>query len=134
MTEKKKPDNRTHAQKRRAEQQEAIRARFKGLEYARQLDECYKAYGELLNELSILKVKKAKLKKSETEQLAQIRSFLEICNAKKDIIKGKIDLNLRRLKFVLPELKSIELSDPNGDNPFQSFTEMLIDATKKQFK
>lgn len=99
---------------RRKEEQDAIRAKFKGIEYARQLDECYKQYDTIHKDLLAAKTRKAKLTKAEREKLLQVRTQIEILNAQRDIVKAKIDLNLRRLKFVLPELKSIELSDPDG--------------------
>ena len=128
--------------KRKKEQQQQIRDKFKGIEYARQLENCYDEYVNLANELSIAAIKRAnsqsELKKPAAKTKAakakqdivkeKARNDIMLLNAQVDllriridVIKGKIDLNLRRLKFCLPELKAMELSDPSGKNPLDIF-------------
>ena len=130
LTKKQQDAAKDRRVKAKQSQQEAIRNKFKGIEYARQLDECYKHLDDILKDLQKAKTAKAKLTKKDVLDLSIIRGKIEILNAQRETIKVKIDLNLKRLKFVVPELKSVELSDPNGDNPYSSFTEMLIEATR----
>lgn len=120
---KKKPDNRTRTQKIRAEQQEAIRAKFKGIEYVRQLEELSKEYDKLVGET--FRVIKARASAEGKAELILFSAQLDILKFRLDTYKAKADLNFRRLKFVLPELKAIELTDPNGENPFASMAELL---------
>jgi len=53
---------------------------------------------------------------------------------KLDALKISINIKFKLLAKVLPDLKSVELSDPNGNNPFAEFVEMITKATKDTMK
>jgi len=130
LTKNEKDTVRRRAAAAKKAQQDEIRNKFKGIEYVRQLEGCYNEYEQILKDLQKAKTNKAKLTSAERTDLSIARSQIEILSARKEVIKAKVDLNLRRLRFVLPELKSIELSDPDGDNPFDKFIQMMTEATK----
>ena len=103
-------------QKIKAVQYQALRDKMSGIAYINQMDEAMK---QLDSELSSLKKKKV-LGDGE-------RNLIDI---KIKIIREKINLNLRRLKFVLPELRAITLEDGEGRNPFEKLGETIADITK----
>lgn len=99
----KKPDNRTHAQRRRAETRDALRLKMKGAEYIQQIAKDY-------TELTALdkSVKSAR-------GAANVAIATEKAKTRVQIIKLKMDTNFRRLNKVLPDLKAIELVAPDED-------------------
>lgn len=101
-------------------QKEAVRMKFKASNYVSQLENSYKEYEAMLKELEVARLKK-KQTRGDRVAILELNAQIDLVKIRIDIIKGKIDLNLRRLKFCLPELKAIELSDPTGDNPFDAF-------------
>lgn len=107
----------------RAIRQETLREKFQGTEYLRQITNSYK---ELENASS--SVKKAKATKKDPFVVAEVIAKAD-CLVR--IEKVKIDTNFRRLAKVLPDLKSIEISDPHGNNPMGVFAEALIEASKQ---
>jgi len=117
---KKKPDNRTLAQKRRKEQQDALRLKFKGIEYLRQLDNSQKQLEELRTT-----VRKARNTESNPNKIAETVAKADSQNR---IIKTQVDLNFRRLAKVLPDLKQVDLTDGDGNNPLGSLAEALAEA------
>lgn len=107
-------------------QKEELRKKFKAAEYISQLEQSYKEYEAMLKELDIAKVKKTKaMTERDRKALLVLRTQIDLVKIRLDIIKQKIDLNLRRLKFVLPELRSMELTDPQGDSPFAVFAQAV---------
>jgi len=116
MTAKQKLSNATRVQKIKATQREELRNRMKGNEYIRQLDLC-------MEQLT------AEYTKAKGRKTVDPNADLRI-----RIIKEKIILNVRRLRFVLPELRSIELSDPQGNNPLAALVHALRDSTDKANK
>lgn len=94
--------------------QEELRKKFKAVQYIRHLEDCAK-------DLSAIR-KKQSLKKHKDDHFMLGQQVITI--------KVIIDLNIRRLKFCLPELKSMELKDPNGDNPFTTALVALSEAAK----
>ncbi len=111
---KKKADTRTRVQKIKAATHEQMRNKFKAMEYIRQLEKSAKD----LNDIR----KKQSLKKNADDHFMLGQQVLTI--------KVLIDLNIKRLKFCLPELKSMEFKDPNGDNPFTTALIALAEAAK----
>lgn len=119
-TTKKKPDNRTYTQKRRLEAREALRDKFKGVEYIRQIEESYQ---------ELCKLDRTVVEAKNTKQAPfHIQQTLDKAETRHKIIKTKIDTNFRRLAKVLPDLKSVELTDPNGNNPLSTLIEVFRDA------
>ena len=114
--------------------QEGLREELKAKEYIRQIGLDYTELGKLIKRVKVLKANK--LTKETAKILGRLHSYslckfeLEKCMAEKEILRNRLDVNFRRLKFCLPELKSIELTDPGGNNPFSQLLEMMINATK----
>ena len=123
-------DHRNKAAKDRQNQQKEIRNKFKGIEYVRQLELCSQEYEKLAKELEVAKIRKRETK-GDMIKISILNSQIDLAKIRLDIIKGRIDLNIRRLKFCLPELKSIELTDPEGKNPMAGFVGVLREALQK---
>lgn len=125
-------DNRTRAQKNRAKAQEDLRSKFKGNQYIVQLAKCYNEYNKILNEVSLTKTRKSKIitsgriGKKQKEELIAISAKLDCLKLSIDIIKAKVDLNLKRLKFCVPEIKAIELRGEDGNNPASAFAKAVL--------
>lgn len=124
----KKADHRTRVQKIRQAQTEEVRRKFKAIEYIRQLEESAKEYDRIRDEMKKAVTRRGKLTTKEREQLVIIRSQISILKAQLEAVKQKVDLNLRRLRYCVPELKAIELSDPTGSNPFLTFAAAMKEA------
>lgn len=122
-----KSDTVSRAVRNKQLRQEELRKKLQGLEYIRQLELCAKEYDSIIDDLNKAKTAKAKLTRKDKEELAMISMKLDILAAKRDTLKQKVDLNLRRLKFVLPELKAVELSDPEGNSPLAGLVGTLRD-------
>jgi len=122
----------------RRTREEALRAELKAKEYLRQIQLDYDELHKLMLIITALKAKR--LTKAQATALNKLDDYtdarfqLEKCAARRDILKAKLDVNFRRLKFCLPELKSIALTDSNGDNPFAQFLDTLVQATKDSTK
>lgn len=119
----------TRSQKLKKLHRDEVRKKFKGNEYVRQLELC----GDQLEELNAsLKVAtKKKLTAKDKITVMALNSQISCLELKLKIVKEKINLNLRRLRFVLPELKSVELTDPQGNNPFSGFIDSLKESLQK---
>jgi len=122
----------------RAIRQESRREQLKAEEYIRQIELVEASYDLAINDLDVLidRRKRVKMKGSltndERERITAINKQIEVVKLKLDVYKQKVDLNFRRLKFVLPELKSIELTDPSGRNPFEAFGSIMDVWRKKR--
>jgi len=108
-------DNRTRATKQRDTTREELRKKFKGNEYIRQLELCAKDYDTAM-------------KKAKGKRVGLIDR--DILKLQIDIIKARVDLNIKRLKFVLPELKAISFEDGGGKSLTDQFFEAMVSATK----
>ena len=113
----------------KATNKEELRKRFKGMEYIRQLELVYKEYDVLLKELDCAKIKRRKPSSKEQKMILNLQ--LDILKQRTEILKSKIDLNFRRLKFVLPELRSIEITDSSDDGLLTPLAQLLKDALEK---
>jgi len=98
------------------------------LEYIRQLEICFKDYEKVLKDLSVAKTHKAKLTKKDVDELSTVAMQIDILNMRVMTTKAKVDLNIKRLRFVLPELRAIELTDSIGGNPLGILAEALREA------
>lgn len=116
-------------QKIKQTQREEIRNKFKGIEYVRQLEILGEELTKICKSLDVA-VKKRFTTKDRLELLT-IANQIDVLELRLKVIKERINLNLRRLKFVCPELKQVELSDPFGNNPFSSFIEVLKDKLQQ---
>ena len=114
MTEKVKKNNRSRVERIKQAQHEAIRSKMDGTRYIRYIEESHK---QLQSEL-------IKLKGKRSIQPAQ----RDVIDLRIKIIKEKINTDIRRLKFVLPELRSIELKDPDGNNPLAALVTTLKES------
>lgn len=101
-------------------QREEIRKKFKANEYIRQLEQAYKEYETIAKELATAKIRKKETKGSR-DAIAELNTQIDLLRIRLDVIKGKIDLNIKRLKFCVPELKAVELTDGQGNDPFSTF-------------
>ena len=122
----------TTASKRRAIRQEELREKLKGLEYIRKLDMLAKDYDQVRKEIDKAAKAKLRLNKDDRKRLTEINQQLNVLKFKVDVIQKQIDLEIRRLKFVLPELKAMELSDPKGENPLSPLVEVLSKALESK--
>lgn len=114
---------RQRAAENRIIRQEELRKKFQGVEYISQIERDYKELADLSEG-----VKKAKATKSNPLMVSDV---IAKADSRAKIIKIKMDTNFRRLKFILPELKSMELTDPNGNNPLDTLGNALVEAVNK---
>ncbi len=110
----------THAQMRRKEAYDAVRKKIKGANLIT-------AIGKNMAELESLKAIVKKAKSTEDNPL-KVKNAIEKADCITRTTKVQIDTRLRMLKFVVPELKSVELTDPNGDNPLGQLADALRNA------
>jgi len=115
-----KRDDRTHAQRRRAEAQDALRLKFKGVQHITNIFKDAKKLEAL--EATVSKAKSTKENPNATA------TAIAKADCQTRILKVKLDTSFRCLKFVLPELKSLELTDPNGNNPLGTLAAALQEA------
>ena len=123
---KPKPDNRTRVQKIKAAQHDALRAKLQGAKYLNQIEKNQKAYEELSKRL--IGLRKQKLTTKDKEKRFEIMDTIEIINLELKVLKDWAETNFKLLRFVLPELRSIEVKDPDGNNPFTGFLGVLSEA------
>ena len=74
--------------------------------------------------------RKKRLTVKDKDKLRMLRMTLDIHNSELQVLKVRIDLNIRRLKFVLPELRSIAITDEDGNNPLATLGMALSQLTK----
>jgi len=109
-----------HAQTRIKEQKDALRLKFKGIEYLRQIDNGFK---ELDKQKEL--VNKAKNTEKNPSTIADAQAKAD-CVAR--IIKVQMDVNFKRLAKVLPDLKQVEVTDQDGNNPLGQLAAALASA------
>jgi len=119
-------DNRCRADKIKDRSQKELRKKLKGSQYLVQLGRSYKQYEQIYNELRSTKQRKVeiqtgKITKRRKEELLAISIKLDCLKLQIDVVKAKVDLNLKRLRFVLPELKAVEIDSSTGSNPLAVF-------------
>lgn len=122
-------DNRSTAQHKRKAIQEELRKKFKGDKLIEALENYAKELDELTSALAVAKTRRKTLTRNQQEQLHATRAQLDIIKLNIDAVKVKIDLNLRRLKFVIPELKSIEFDEGDG-NPLERLALSMASITQ----
>lgn len=126
------------SQKNRQARYDGLREELKAREYIRQLTNDYTTLTALYKQIKYLKAKK--LTKAQAKATGHLHDYatvnfeLQKCIAQRDVLKVKFDVNFRRLKFCLPELKSMELTDPDGESPFAAFVTLITQVTKDNFK
>jgi len=129
-------DNRTRAQKNRAKSQEDLRNKFKGNQYIIQLARCMDKYTAIVDEISTIKMRKSKIGQAKRFSLKQQRELetigikLDCLKLQLDVVKAQVDLNFKRLKFVVPELRSMEFKDTEGKSPFEQLGNTLAAITQ----
>lgn len=129
--------SRAKAQKNRQARYDALREELKAKEYIRQIQNDYDELQKLIPKIERAKSEKlvAKAKgKSGLKGYGEANLTIQKCLAQKEVLKLKIETNFKRLKFVLPELKSVEITDPEGGNPFAQFIELMTQAAKDNSK
>lgn len=113
---KKKTDNRTRVDKIKDAHREELRKKFKGNEYIRQLEQAAKDYDSVHKKLK------------QRGIMATVQR--EVLKLQIDVIKAKVDLNLKRLRFVIPELKAISFENGDGQSLTDQFFAAMSQATK----
>lgn len=108
--------------------QDELRAKFQGVQYIKHLDELAKEYTKVRKELDKATAIKQRLTAKDREQKRDINETLNVIRLKLDVIKQQVDLEIRRLKFVVPELRAVELTDSEGDNPLNPLVRVLQQA------
>lgn len=121
-------DTRTFAQRRREVTKDEIRKKFQGIEYVRQLEEAAKEYDEISKALDVAMTRRQKLTQAEMIRINGLQ--LDALKVRIDVVKAKVDLNLKRLRYVLPELKAISFEDGNGNSLTEQFFEAMKEAAK----
>lgn len=106
--------SKTRATKNREIQREAAREKFKAIEYIRQLEEAGDQLTDIIEQLDIARIKRSKMSDNKAVEYLTLKAQIDILMMRRETIKAKIDLNLRRLKFCLPEYKAIEFVDGSG--------------------
>jgi len=103
-TAKRDRDVRERAAKNRFIRAEELRAKLQADEYLRQWEDAQKKLTRVADAL----------RKNRSRYVAE-----EVAAARAEIaaLQATIDLNAKRLNKVLPDLKSVELTDPQGENP-----------------
>jgi hypothetical protein len=138
QSDQKRPSPSVRASHNRRVRQDALREKFKAMEYIRQLETDYSELSQIVTKLKALKAKKLTISQAKAvgrlHDYEQARFDKEILVARKDVVLAKIQTNFRRLKFCIPELKAIQLEDPEGKNPFSDFLNFLVEATKDNNK
>ena len=104
----------------RAIRQEAIREGMDATRYLNQIQDDFDTLGELYET-----VKEAKADKKNP---FGARTTIEKAKVQHAILKTKLDTNFRRLAKVLGDLKSVELTDPDGKNPLLGLAAALQQA------
>lgn len=120
----------TRAQRTKAITREALREKFKGAEYIRQLELTAKQYDAIIETLEVCTTRRLRLLKTDVEKMAVLHMQQDLLKLRLDTIKGKMDLNFKRLKFVLPELRSVEIVDSDGKNPWAAMAAAILEATR----
>lgn len=115
----------TRAAENRAKRNEELRDKFKVDEYIRQLDEIATEYDKLSAAMDVAVTRKKKLNAKDKEQIFASVAQIEALKFKIDVLSRKADLNFRRIKYVLPEMRSVEITDPSGENPFTGLATAL---------
>jgi len=127
-----RPDKRAGAPRRlaaiREEKKNALRDKMKGNMYLTQIERVAQEYDAIIVAMDAVMVRRSRLTKSNKEGLMFCKIQAEGLKFRLEALKAKTELNFKRLKFVLPELKAIELSDPAGNNPFGSLACALKEA------
>jgi len=125
---KRKQTQANRTQKIRQRLHQELRDKFKGNEYIKQLETCA---GDLANlQASMATARKKKLTLKDREKIIMLNQTLDIYQMELNVIKTRIDLNIKRLKFVLPELRSIAITDEDGNNPLATLGSALSQLTK----
>lgn len=95
-------------------QREEARKKFKAIEYIRQLELAGEQLTDIIEQLDVARIKRSKLSDSKAIEYITLKAQIDILMMRRDTIKVQIDLNIRRLKFCLPEYKAIEFTDSDG--------------------
>lgn len=114
------------AEENKAIRREALREELQAREYLRQLESIDKEFGEINETVKNLKTPTAQQTKANA--LVTGNNFgRELARADTRIkaLKERATLNFKRLNKVLPDLKAVELSDPEGKNPFGNLLEAM---------
>ena len=127
-----KTNNKSRVNRIKDASREEIRKKFQALKYIEQLEKSAERLEEIIEKINKLSVIKAKLSKADKDRIYLLRLQSDALIMQRDTIKVQIDLNLRRLKYCVPELKAMELSDPDGNNPLKSIAEVFREALEKE--
>lgn len=108
------------AQKLVAEQRDALRLKFQGVAYLRMILADMKEMNE-----QVTNVKKARSTKANPHRASIVQSKADCITR---MLKTKFDTNFKLLAKVLPDLKQVEIADPEGNNPLGTLAAALASA------
>jgi len=98
--------------------------------YLNQLEKDYEKLESFYEEVAIAQISRTELKHKENKTredvlaMRDLKENIDLLNLRISIVQRKIDFNFRRLKFCLPELKSMDLN-MNGENPLDGIAEIM---------
>lgn len=116
----KKPDNRVRAARLKAENREALRQKFKGAQHIAQIE---RGLRTLVDQSDL--VHKAKNSKANQYKIQEVQSKADCINR---LVKTQLDTHFRCLAKILPDIKQVELTDGDGNNPLGSLADALREA------
>ena len=107
----------------RAARQDQLREMLQGRSYIRQLRGIHSELIELGESAKNLKLAEASSEKPFPRDA--FNSEMEKLEMRRKLLKDRTDLNFKKLAKVLPDLKQVEITDPDG-NTFETFASAVI--------
>jgi len=104
---------------RRQDRQDDLRELLKGMEYIRELEAISKELTKMGN----------KLRRLQATGGAD-STLVSVAKTRIQVLKLRADINFRRLAKVLPDLRALELTDAEGNNPLQSLMDAIVRTQK----
>lgn len=111
--------NSSVAAKNRRERVEALIDEKRAAAYLKQWDECGDDYNKIIKFFEKFDDLASALKLTSDERIALNNILMPSAEIRLKALKEKVSLNEKRLRKVFPDLKAVEHSDPEGNNPFK---------------
>jgi hypothetical protein len=108
---------------RRQDRADELRMLLQGQEYLRQLEAITSELVKMGNKLRRLQ------NKNVVDSIT-----VSAVKARVQILKLRADINFRRLAKVLPDLRSIELTDVEGNNPLKALVTAIVQNQDRNLK
>lgn len=118
----------------RAIRQEELRKQLAAGQYINNLKEIDQELCEI--GVGVKKLEYEKKEKNDTvaetkRKQQNVNLELKKADVRVSALKVRADINFKKLNKVLPDLKAIELSDPDGHSPFSSIMDAVRELTQK---